>query len=81
MEQRQAGGGTVIRRFFDTLMGSQRRSEFICADCARWARCGMASSDDCPVRAGEIASGDWRARRRNKALSLAMGCMALMGRL
>jgi len=58
---------------------SPRATDFVCADCDRWARCGMPSSDGCIVRAAEIARGDWRMRRRVNSLSRAMGCMALMG--
>jgi hypothetical protein len=67
---------TVIRKILGELASKLASSEpvdFVCADCERWARCGLASSDDCVFRAEQIARGDWQMRRRVKALSLAMG--------
>ena len=66
---------TVIRKILGELASKLASSEpvdFVCADCERWARCGLASSDDCVFRAEQIARGDWQMRRV-KALSLAMG--------
>jgi hypothetical protein len=51
----------------------RRTAGFVCADCERWARCGLASSDDCVVRAAQIARGDWKMRRRARAASFVMG--------
>lgn len=67
---------TVIRKILGELaskLASSKPVDFVCADCERWARCGLASSDDCVFRAEQIARGDWQMRRRVKALSLAMG--------
>jgi len=46
----------------------RRRSAFNCGDCERSDRCGLPPSDTCMIRAEQIARGDWKARRRAKAL-------------
>lgn len=51
----------------------RRQPDFVCGDCERWARCGLASSEDCVIRAAQIARGDWAMRRRARASSLVMG--------
>jgi len=33
----------------------QRRSNFDCGECERWQRCGRPPSDDCIVKAEQIA--------------------------
>ncbi len=70
--------GTAFLRDFgnklaNTLGSLRRPAEFVCADCERWARCGMPSSDNCIFKAEQIARGDWRTKRLFKALSLATG--------
>lgn len=39
-------------------------AEFSCGDCPIWESCGQPPHADCPVRLQEIASGNWRTRRR-----------------
>ena len=51
-----------------TALRSQ--SEFVCADCERRDRCGLSSSKNCIARAEQIERGDWKWRRRAKALRL-----------
>jgi len=66
----------IIRRLFTRLAkraAARRTADFVCADCERWARCGLASSDDCVVRAAQIARGDWKMRRRARAASFVTG--------
>ena len=46
------------------------RSEFACVDCERWDRCGLSSSKNCIARTEQIERGDWKWRRRAKALRL-----------
>jgi hypothetical protein len=46
----------------------RRVSDFTCGDCERSDRCGLPPSDTCIVRAEQIARGDWKVRRRTKAL-------------
>ncbi len=61
-----------IRDFFgklaDLTAALRRRAEFNCGDCDRSARCGLVQSDRCIHRAMQIASGDWKTRRRDKQL-------------
>ena len=68
---------SIVRGLFTKLAGAwaflRKEPEFTCADCAQWARCGLASSDRCVVRAAQIARGDWKTRRRAKAMSFVMG--------
>ena len=82
LREQKMSAATGIRDFLNklasTLASPQRPADFVCADCERWARCGMPSSDNCIYRAEEIARGDWRVRRRVKALSLAMGWPTLL---
>jgi hypothetical protein len=62
-----------IRDFFarlaDTIAALRRRSEYNSGDCERSARCGLIESDRCIYRAIEVASGDWKTRRRDKQLT------------
>ena len=67
----------VSARLVRTITALRLKSEFVCGDCERWARCGLASSEQCIVRAQQIARGDWKLRRRVKALSEAMFWPAL----
>jgi hypothetical protein len=50
------------------LAGMVRTSDFTCGDCERSDRCGLPPSDTCVIRAEQMARGDWKARRRAKAL-------------
>lgn len=62
---------SAIRDIFadvSSRIATMRNSDFTCADCERWARCGLPPSDSCIFRAEQIASGDWKARRRARAL-------------
>jgi hypothetical protein len=61
----------VLNKCVRTLASWPQATDFVCTDCERWARCGMPSSDDCIFKAEQIARGDWKLRRRAKALSLA----------
>jgi hypothetical protein len=47
------------------LIATERRlSQFTCGDCPRWQRCGLPPSAACTHRAAELATDDWRERRR-----------------
>jgi hypothetical protein len=59
----------VFAKFADTLAALRRRSGFTCGDCERSDRCGLPPSDRCIVRAEQIVRGDWKIKRRAKALS------------
>ena len=46
-------------------ISARRRSDaFVCGDCLRNAQCGQAPSDQCVVRAAQIASDRNRAPKR-----------------
>lgn len=62
----------LFARFAARVEALRRQSDFVCADCERWARCGLASSEHCIVRAQEIERGDWKMRRRVQALRRTM---------
>ena len=63
----------LVTRFVSALAAVRRQFEFVCGDCERRPRCGLPPSDKCVVRAEQIASGDWKLRRRAKALNLVAG--------
>ena len=46
-----------------------REPEFTCSDCTQWKRCGLPPNDACVVRAAQLERGDWKLRRRARALS------------
>lgn len=72
MNMRKRNDGAVSR-FANWLAWLTKRDEFTCGDCERWERCGLVSSDRCIIKAGQIASGDWKSRRRISALNRAIG--------
>jgi hypothetical protein len=41
----------------------RRKSEFTCADCERYHRCGAATTEHCEFRMEQIARRDWMTRR------------------
>jgi hypothetical protein len=53
----------------------RRQDEFTCGDCERSDRCGLPPSEDCVIRAAQLARGDWELRRRMRALSRSIGAM------
>ena len=59
----------VFTRLRSAMAALQRRTEFTCGDCERSDRCGLPPSDSCIVRAAQMARGDWKSRRRIRALS------------
>ncbi len=62
----------VIYRGAAKLIAALRsKSEFSCADCEKCDRCGLSSSENCIARMEQIERGDWKWRRRAKALRLA----------
>lgn len=46
------------------LFSRRRRETFVCGDCARNAQCGAEPSEQCVVRAAQIASDRKRAPKR-----------------
>jgi hypothetical protein len=65
----------ILARLSGFLSGLFRETEFTCSDCERWARCGLPPNDDCVVRAAQLERGDWKLRRRARALSRTIGPM------
>jgi hypothetical protein len=51
----------------------RRQSEFSCGDCERAASCGLPPSEDCVIRAAQLARGDWKLRRQARVLSRTIG--------
>jgi hypothetical protein len=47
------------------LFARRRTEEFVCGDCLRNAQCGQAPSEQCVVRAAQIASDRKRMPRRD----------------
>jgi hypothetical protein len=58
----------IFARAASRIATMRRVADFTCGDCERSNRCGLAPSDTCIVRAEQIARGDWKVRRRAKAL-------------
>jgi hypothetical protein len=40
------------------------RERFVCGDCERWERCGLPPSDDCIVKAAQMARDPDRPKKR-----------------
>jgi hypothetical protein len=59
----------AFAKFASTVAALRRRFDFNCGDCERSDRCGLPPSDRCIFRAAQIARGDWKIKRRAKALS------------
>ena len=51
-------------RLTNLIAKSRWHSDFVCGECERWERCGRPPSDDCIVRAEQIARNRWGAIRR-----------------
>ena len=47
----------------------RRKSEFTCADCERYHRCGAATTDSCEFRMEQTARRDWMTRRVVSAMA------------
>jgi hypothetical protein len=61
--------GGVFARFARMVAAALRgRPDFICGDCERSHRCGLPPSDRCIARVVQIASGDWKRKRRINVL-------------
>jgi len=59
---------SIVAALSERIVAMRRTSEFTCGDCERSDRCGLPPSDTCIIRAEQIARGDWKRRRRAKAL-------------
>jgi hypothetical protein len=45
----------AVARMWSRLVGSLQRPTFQCGQCERWQRCGQPPSNDCIMRAIQIA--------------------------
>jgi hypothetical protein len=60
---------TVLAKLADFVATRRRLSQFTCGDCERWHRCGLAPDARCTARVVQVARGDWRWRRRARAVA------------
>jgi hypothetical protein len=74
MQPSKSRGG-MLARLSSVVSRLQREPEFTCSDCERWERCGSPPDDACVVRAAQLERGDWKLRRRARALSRTVGQM------
>jgi hypothetical protein len=58
----------VFRRISEEIATRRRLTDFTCGDCDRSHRCNLSPSDSCIARQEQIARGDWKIRRRARAL-------------
>ena len=54
----------VIDRIARQLAAARARSDFTCGECERWERSSQAPSEDCVIRAAQIARDGDRISRR-----------------
>lgn len=54
----------IIAKLAALIARARRRSDFVCADCERWERCGQPPSNKCIVMAAQIARDGGRPFRR-----------------
>lgn len=66
--------GAILARLSGIASRLHREPEFTCSDCEIWERCGSPPNEGCVVRAAQLA-GDWKLRRRARALSRTVGPM------
>jgi len=57
------------------ILASRRQPDFTCGDCDRFDRCGLPPSETCVVRAEQLERGDWKLRRKARALARSVGPM------
>jgi len=58
----------IVARAASKIARTRRQSDFTCGDCEQWRRCDLPPSDRCIARVEQIASANWKARRRARAL-------------
>jgi hypothetical protein len=59
---------SIFGRISDHIAARRRLSGFTCGDCDRLNRCNLTPDDHCIARQEQIARGDWKAKRRARAL-------------
>jgi hypothetical protein len=55
---------SIFSRLLAALTAPAGAGHFVCGDCERWERCGRPPSDDCIVKAAQLARDEERPRRR-----------------
>jgi len=60
----------TLSRFSKAMKDLVRGPEFTCGDCDRNARCGLAPSPECIIRAEQIARAGERPERRRTVIGL-----------
>lgn len=65
----------LFTRIGAVLAMLRRQNEFTCGDCERRESCGLPPSEDCVIRAAQIARGDWKLRQQARVLSRSFGRM------
>lgn len=63
----------LFARLTAVLATLRRQNDFSCGDCERSDHCNLPPSDDCVIRAAQLARGDWKLRREARALSRSIG--------
>jgi len=58
----------IFGKISERIAAMRRLAHFNCGDCERSNRCNLVPSDACIARQVQIARGDWRARRKDKAV-------------
>ena len=67
--------GGILARLSGVVSHLHREPEFTCSACEIWERCGSPPNEDCVVRAAQLERGDWKLRRRARALNRTVGPM------
>ena len=63
----------VIDRIGRQLAAAGTKSDFTCGECERWERCGQPPSEDCVIRAAQIARDGDRISRRTSWWRASLG--------
>ena len=58
----------ISAKISDRIAARRRLSGFTCGDCDRLRRCNLDPDENCIARQEQIARGDWKAKRRARAL-------------
>jgi len=58
----------LFGKISDRITARRRLAGFTCGDCDRVGRCNLTPDENCVARQEQIARGDWKAKRRAKAL-------------
>jgi hypothetical protein len=61
---RHAAIRDIFGRFMTAITAPRRKHDFVCGDCERWQRCGLPPSDDCIIKAAQMARDADRPRKR-----------------